>query len=397
MSQTQESYDKRNLENSIEEISSYIDTMLKNRIELPANTTLPSTSIITGKFLKLLTSFIGPLIESQRNFNDAVLPSIGKIRELLNIHGNKNTEQDKMLLIQQEQLNEKEKMLTDLTGRYTELTQTVVSLMQKNQHLESELNEVLAVQKKLVESINSVDSKIARFDDMNVYTSEENFFIKKTYSQSGEDSILAYIIKLLGLSYEKIDYIDLGANHAREMSNTYFFYSAGSKGILVEANPHLIPELKFYRHRDLILNYCISNESENEVDFYILNGDGLSTPDYTAALAFCEKNPALKIVETIKVKTITFNDIVEKYLGKAPTILSIDIEGYDEEVLRSINFDMYRPTIIVTEMISYDTSLAYSTKKEEIKRYLDSKEYDEYAFTGINSIFIDRMYLKNQK
>lgn len=97
------------------------------------------------------------------------------------------------------------------------------------------------------------------------------------------------------------------------------------------------------------------------------------------------------------MKTISYNDIVEKYLGKAPVLLSIDIEGNDEAILRSIDLDNYRPVVIVIEMIDYNVNLAYKTKKQAIKQYMETQNYDEYAFTGINSIFIDRRYLDSQR
>jgi FkbM family methyltransferase len=190
-----------------------------------------------------------------------------------------------------------------------------------------------------------------------------------------------------------VTYIDLGANHAKEMSNTYFFYTRGARGVLVEANPDLIPELKFYRHRDIILNNVVDTISEKEVDFYILNGDGLSTSSYESAQNFCEINENLKIVSQFKVKTIDYKSIAEKYLGAPPTILSIDIEGKDLEILNSIDYEKYRPAIIVVEMISYNKILNYKTKNNVISEYLNTMGYDEYAFTGINSIFVCRKFL----
>ncbi len=51
-----------------------------------------------------------------------------------------------------------------------------------------------------------------------------NMLMKTTYSQSGEDAILAYLFAVLGIPFAKCSYLDLGANRPKEMSNTYFFY-----------------------------------------------------------------------------------------------------------------------------------------------------------------------------
>ncbi|MEK3764645.1 FkbM family methyltransferase [Solibacillus sp. FSL K6-4121] len=251
--------------------------------------------------------------------------------------------------------------------------------------------ELIKIQQKMQEEFNVIYNE---FNPLN--KKEQHFFNKKTYSQSGEDSILMYILKVLNIPFEAVRYLDLGANHAKEFSNTNALYEFGARGILVEANPQLIPELKFYRNEDIILNKAIAKESEKTIDFYILSGDGLSTTDFNQAQQTCEINPDIKIEKTISVKTTTYNEIVEKYLDKAPTILSVDIEGMDFEILETIDFVNYRPLLIIVEMIEYDTNLNYMTKNVEIKDFLDSNGYDEYAYTGINSIFIDKTYLKSK-
>ena len=54
---------------------------------------------------------------------------------------------------------------------------------------------------------------------------EQVFYQKKTYSQSGEDAIVGYILNYLNIPFDKMTYLDLGANHAKELSNSYFFMS----------------------------------------------------------------------------------------------------------------------------------------------------------------------------
>ncbi|MGK9252688.1 MULTISPECIES: FkbM family methyltransferase [Paenibacillus] len=219
-------------------------------------------------------------------------------------------------------------------------------------------------------------------------------YVQETYSQSGEDSIILYILQMLNISIGDATYVDLGANHAKFLSNTYALYSRGAAGILVEANPSLIPELESERTRDLILNRCVDVQSGRIQDFYILNSDGLCTTSYESAMEFCEKNPYLSIVDHIKVPTISYNDLVNQYLHAPPALLSIDLEGKDMEILQSIDFETKRPVIIVIEMIDYEIRLAHRTKNETIVRFMDQQGYDEYAFTGINSIFVDRDRLR---
>ena len=213
-------------------------------------------------------------------------------------------------------------------------------------------------------------------------------FNKKTYSQAGEDAIILYACAMLGIPFQECNYLDLGANKPIEMSNTYFFYQQGARGVLLEANPLLIPELEQKRSGDIILNQAVTEKSNENVIFHVLNLDGLSKiGDISDILA---KNPNAKLMQSIKIKTISVNDIIKNYFQeKAPVILNLDIEGLELEILKNIDFEKYRPLFFIIEMIPYSENLSVGIKNQELLNFMHSKNYLEYAFTGINSIFID--------
>jgi FkbM family methyltransferase len=194
---------------------------------------------------------------------------------------------------------------------------------------------------------------------------------------------------VLQIPLNECDYIDLGANHPCHFSNTYYFYQAGARGILVEANPKLANELRFYRHRDIVLNRFVSSKCGQTMDFYVLNGDGLSTADYNVVQEFIKENPWLEVVDTVQVESISVNEIIA-HLGHAPKILNIDVEGMEMEILKDIDFETVRPMIIIVEMIPYSKDLYVGARNGDILEFMDKAGYAEFAFTGINSIFIDK-------
>ena len=108
--------------------------------------------------------------------------------------------------------------------------------------------------------------------------SELQLFNKKSYSQAGEDAILMYIFVMLGVPLSQCNYLDLGANHPCDMSNTWFFYQQGATGILVDANPKLAEELRRARPKDQVINACVGPVSGETLDFHVLSADGLSAP-----------------------------------------------------------------------------------------------------------------------
>jgi hypothetical protein len=216
-------------------------------------------------------------------------------------------------------------------------------------------------------------------------------FQKTTFSQAGEDSIVLYILHELGkLDFLNLTYLDLGSNDPVKMNNTYFLYRHGARGVLVEANPDFIENLRVMRPGDIVLNRLVDTRDGVQKDFYILNGDGLSTPDFEQAQECIRVNPALEIIRTLPVETITVNTIIEKYLmGRAPSLISFDVEGMDFEILQSVDFDRFRPLVIIIEMIPYDICLSVGKKTTDVDDFLRGQGYFEYAFTGINSVYID--------
>lgn len=258
--------------------------------------------------------------------------------------------------------------------------------------LEQHFNELLQVNQKMGEEILNVSEGLSNLTKLNpdLFIESNNFWLdRKTYAQAGEDVILEYVLMVLGITMKECRYLDLGANHAKELSNTYCLYKKGARGVLVEANPQLIPELKFYRYEDVILNKCVAKNSGETVKFYIMNGDGLSSADKDSVDLACRKNKDLEVSNTIEVETISVVDIIDTYFESAPDIINIDIEGKDVEILEQLDLVKGRPLLIVIEMIEYNPLLTIGEKNEVILNFMEEHDYKEYAFTGINSIFID--------
>lgn len=266
----------------------------------------------------------------------------------------------------------------------------------------SEINEMrsrLKNMEKLEKTMQDMNSQIEKLstqlDDLKknacILKENEKNEVKFSFSQSGEDNIIKYIFSTLGIDIKNCTYLDLGANHAIHLSNTYSFYTKGARGVLLEANPELAKELSEQRPDDIVINKCLSEKSGEKLDFYIMNGDGLSSADFEAVQGFIKENPDLKIERTISVDSITINEITAKYFPeKAPDILNVDIEGMELTVLKMTDFEKFRPLVVICEMIEYKNGLTVGQKNQEIIDFMHGNDYEEFAFTGINSIFIDK-------
>lgn len=339
---------------------------------------------------KMVYELLQPQFAKQTKYNLANTESISELWKLYTNYGyqlqaiDADIEQLRHTFLNE--IDQVRKEYSLLQEKYNQVKGKNDQLQEKNDQLQAEVDYM----KKYIPSLIDLRTQLEEVLEQ----SDEDFFDKRTTAQSGEDAILAYAIKMLGYKWSDITYLDLGANHAKTLSNTYYFYKNGAKGVLVEANPELIPELRLFRSRDIILNKCITKESRENVDFYIFNGDGLSTTNKENAEEMLKQNSQLRIKKVVSVSTISLEKILQTYFTEGPTIMNIDIEGEELNILNGLDFQKFRPMFIIIEMIPYRPRLVVGEKNQEIELFLNGKGYKEYAFTGINSIFIDYEKIK---
>lgn len=207
---------------------------------------------------------------------------------------------------------------------------------------------------------------------------------KISYSQSGEDLITKYIFDSIGISTPS--YIDIGAHHPFYLNNTQLFYQLGSRGINIEPDPALFIEFGKSRKNDINLNIGISDK-EGELDFYIINVPTLNTFSKEEAKKYeSEGDYQVKEIRKIQVKTLS-NILVENGIKKFPDFLTLDAEGVDEIVVKSIDFNNNYPLVICIETISFSNA-GKGIKNSKLIQFIESKGYILYADTYINTIFV---------
>ena len=210
---------------------------------------------------------------------------------------------------------------------------------------------------------------------------------KVSYSQCGEDLVVDFLLTWV-LKIEKPTYLDIGAHHPWSLNNTMLFYKRGLTGINIEPDPVLFQDFIKYRKRDININKGIGFNKNSEVaDFYIMSYKALNTFSKEEAEKI-DREGNVKI-ETIKqVEIININELLLKHYSNKPLdFLSIDVEGLDLDILKSIEFEKYKINIICVETVEY-LKANDTKKKNSIKEFLFSKGYSAYADTSINTIFV---------
>lgn len=208
-----------------------------------------------------------------------------------------------------------------------------------------------------------------------------------TYSQHGEDLVIASIFYHLGIKTP--DYIDIGAHHPINISNTALLYSLGSRGINIEANPVLAAEFKDTRPEDINLNIGVS-DTIGELDFYMIDErSGRNSFSREVAESFVRDYPQFSITAVEKIPVTTITEILDKhYNGKCPAFMSIDVEGLDHKILRSIDFNRHRPMVVCVEVVFSGAG----GEKDEIFHLMTKAGYYVHFATSGNLIFVDEIW-----
>lgn len=167
--------------------------------------------------------------------------------------------------------------------------------------------------------------------------------IDVSYAQMREDVILANA--LIDVSRDEGFYIDVGANDPNFETVTKLFYDRGWHGINIEPSPEWSAKLTAARPRDINIQAAVSDRS-GEVTFYDIDGGQLGTLHQEFAQRHVESGMDR---QSYTVPCLTLSEICSQYASKDIHFLKIDVEGFEGEVIRGMNFKDYRPWILVVE------------------------------------------------
>jgi FkbM family methyltransferase len=199
--------------------------------------------------------------------------------------------------------------------------------------------------------------------------------------------IVDYVFMLRKIS--KPSYIDIGAHHPTYLSNTAHFYAKGCRGVNIEANPLLIEAFNKERKNDINLNIGVGS-ADGELEFYVMKDSTLSTFSKAEADSMVALGNPLS--EVRKVKLVTVQQVLDRYCNSVfPDFLSLDAEGMDLEILKSIAFEKSRPKVICVEAAEY-SPIGAGTRRNDLIDFLVGQDYYEYANTNLNAIMVDRAF-----
>ncbi len=210
----------------------------------------------------------------------------------------------------------------------------------------------------------------------------------ESFSQAGEDMIVRFFLRYRQIA--EMTYLDVGANDPIELSNTYYFYLRGFRGVLVEPNVSLCDRLRAVRPEDTTLAAGIGVGGGTEADYYVMNFHGLNTFSKEEAEHQVEASEGrISIKEVLKMPLRDINEVMSRHFKGAPTFLSVDTEGMDLAILKSIDFTRYRPKVICAETLVSSTTKT----RPEITEFMAAQNYVARGGSFVNTIFVDSAIL----
>ncbi|MBC8325485.1 MAG: FkbM family methyltransferase [Verrucomicrobia subdivision 3 bacterium] len=204
-------------------------------------------------------------------------------------------------------------------------------------------------------------------------------FRQTHYAQFGEDIVLDELLKP-----ELCDgfYVDVGCYHPKKHSNTYRLHQRGWNGINIDLEEDKIRLFNLCRPNDHNV-VCPVSDLEETVTIRRFSSFGLGTTINSQQAAGTNE----AVFDERQAKTKTLAQIIEEspFAGRKIDLLSIEAEGMDERILKSVDFDRHFPKIILIE--DYHRNIGEIIGTDSYK-LLTSKGYALRSWTFYTLIFV---------
>ncbi len=187
------------------------------------------------------------------------------------------------------------------------------------------------------------------------------------------------------LDFENGFFIEAGANDGVTQSNTYYLEKINHwKGVLIEGIPEKYQACKRARKQSLVYNCALVEPSfpNNYIEMHYANlmsavSDSMKAPHLLKK--HIETGLSVQNIKTsyrVLVPARTLESVLDE-IKDLPNIdfFSLDVEGYELQVLKGLNIEKYRPTYILVESRFYDEVYDLLKEKYELIEKLSEHDY----------------------
>lgn len=194
------------------------------------------------------------------------------------------------------------------------------------------------------------------------------------FGEYAEDAFIFAVLKPRARGF----YVDVGAYHPIEGSNTYKLYLKGWHGITIEPNPHTARLFHRIRPRDHHVTCGVAREAAHDMVWHEFAYPTLNT--FSAERAAGLQRAGFPCTGTQKIAVRPLQEIVDAICPeKHIDLLLIDCEGMDLEVLQSFDCERLRPPFILIEDWDGYRATRDRTARSPIGIYMEKISYRPIA------------------
>ncbi len=212
---------------------------------------------------------------------------------------------------------------------------------------------------------------------------------RRSYSWEGED-VVAWKLFADHIGLPAIGcFVDIGAHHPIDISNTFLFYMQGWRGINIDATPGSMELFRKYRPEDVNLELAIGPRRER-LSFTMFSDPALNgfvdQPTIEAHRA-----RGIQVLRTLETECRPIDGVLLEHLGdREIDLMNLDIEGKDIQVLETFDFARWRPKMIILEILGHRDLKSVVSSREVT--FLESKGYSAFSRLDFSTIFLDRRF-----
>jgi len=213
------------------------------------------------------------------------------------------------------------------------------------------------------------------------------------YSQLGEQMVILNILDRLDKRALDRVYVDIGAFHPYKGSNTYALYLRNWRGVVVEPNPAKTELFRQIRPLDICLTRAVIPDAWDVEEVEMLAaGSADARESITPTLNKNSHLDKAAATQSYSAKTIRISEVLRQCTDELglPSVVSIDIEGLESELVLGVDFEKYPVAILCIEHFLSEFTRGLSVleyRSSPMVSYLEKCGYVLVSVCGVSLVF----------
>lgn len=177
------------------------------------------------------------------------------------------------------------------------------------------------------------------------------------------DRKIEVLISELTSTHNKVFLVQIGSNDGKTNDPFYDYFIKGNwSAVLVEPVPYVFERLlKTHEGKPgvVLANVAISDHDGSKEFFHLKRSDSTNTPWWYDQIGSFSRDQVMKsrdeipdlesLLTSTTVRCLTLPQLLETHSVTHIDILHTDLEGYDYDVLRQLDFSRWSPELILYE------------------------------------------------